>query len=103
MEAQLRNKWLKALRSGEYEQCEGQLHIQDDGYCCLGVLARCAGYASYDIENHWIDIADLKDKELSHQLTKEDESHLIHMNDGGDDDFPAIADWIEDNVSEDSP
>src|SRR5438067_2342849 len=30
-------KWVAALRSGEYTQCTGRLHIKGDGYCCLGV------------------------------------------------------------------
>ena len=29
-------KWLAALRSGEFQQCQGQLS-KDGGYCCLGV------------------------------------------------------------------
>jgi len=33
----LREDWLKALRSGEYEQTTGVLH-DGLGYCCLGVL-----------------------------------------------------------------
>lgn len=30
--------WLKALRSGEYEQCTGRLS-DGTGFCCLGVAA----------------------------------------------------------------
>lgn len=30
-------KWVAALRSGEYNQCQMRLHIEGDGYCCLGV------------------------------------------------------------------
>lgn len=30
-------KWIKALRSGDYKQCRGKLHI-DDRFCVLGVL-----------------------------------------------------------------
>lgn len=28
--------WTTALRSGQYEQCAGRLHV-DNGFCCLGV------------------------------------------------------------------
>jgi hypothetical protein len=41
MEAELKNKWISALRSGEYKQCSTQLRDEKDGvarYCCLGVL-----------------------------------------------------------------
>lgn len=34
-------KWVKALRSGEYNQCTSQLQ-DHKGYCCLGVA--CAVY-----------------------------------------------------------
>jgi len=37
MNEQIKNKWVKALRSGEYEQGEGRLRCGDK-YCCLGVL-----------------------------------------------------------------
>lgn len=37
MKPQIKQKWLDALRSGEYEQCESNLH-KNGGFCCLGVL-----------------------------------------------------------------
>lgn len=41
-------QWTDALRSGEYEQVTGTLCEADEdgtvGYCCLGVLAKIAGY-----------------------------------------------------------
>jgi len=38
-----KTKWTEALRSGEYEQAEGRLHVKPagdvvGGHCCLGVL-----------------------------------------------------------------
>lgn len=37
-EAQQRVRdWIKALRSGNYQQGESALHLKGDGYCCLGV------------------------------------------------------------------
>lgn len=36
-----KEKWLKALRSGEFTQGRGGLHDSDtDAYCCLGVACR---------------------------------------------------------------
>lgn len=32
------DKWITALRSGEYEKGTGQLRSSDNTYCCLGVL-----------------------------------------------------------------
>jgi hypothetical protein len=37
-----KDKWLTALRSGEYKQGTGWLHTEtDNAYCCLGVLQHC--------------------------------------------------------------
>lgn len=39
------DKWLAALRSGEYRQGQNALAVHDEqgnvGYCCLGVLQHC--------------------------------------------------------------
>lgn len=39
MKVEIKEKWLKALRSGEYKQGEGSLITKDDEFCCLGVLS----------------------------------------------------------------
>lgn len=42
MDAQLKADWVKALRSGEFEQAR-ELLTDGKGYCCLGVLCKVAG------------------------------------------------------------
>lgn len=42
MNQQIKQRWIAALRSGEYQQVTGKLH-NDRGFCCLGVL--CDLYA----------------------------------------------------------
>lgn len=42
MDAELKAKWVKALRSGEYQQITRHLKT-GDGHCCLGVLCEVAG------------------------------------------------------------
>jgi hypothetical protein len=37
MKKRIKNKWIKALRSGDYKQTEGALRA-GDAFCCLGVL-----------------------------------------------------------------
>ena len=37
MNQQVKEKWLNALRSGDYQQTQNYLH-KEDGFCCLGVL-----------------------------------------------------------------
>lgn len=43
MDRKKRDKWVEALRSGEFAQCKRRLKREGDGdipdsYCCLGVL-----------------------------------------------------------------
>jgi len=40
--AELIEKWLEALESGEYKQGKNTLVNSRDGYCCLGVLCKVA-------------------------------------------------------------
>ena len=47
-------KWIEALRSGEYEQTTGVLR-NEKGYCCLGVL--CDIYNKETGEGGWIQYA----------------------------------------------
>lgn len=42
MKKEIKEKWITALRSGEYRQTDGSL-CNNGGYCCLGVL--CDLYA----------------------------------------------------------
>jgi hypothetical protein len=46
MDQKIKKKWIKALRSGEYEQGIGRLHY-DGKYCCLGVLMAVQGASVY--------------------------------------------------------
>lgn len=41
MKADIRTRWISALRSGEYQQGTGALRT-DGGFCCLGVLCDIA-------------------------------------------------------------
>ena len=77
-------KWLDALRSGEYEQ--GTEHLYKDGkYCCLGVaLEVMNGFPT--------GYGDLTTK-LRTDL--DERSALIKMNDQQGKSFPEIADAIE--------
>lgn len=54
------DKWLEALRSGEYEQTKGKLYKSPEfvdlhggtvGYCCLGVLQHCLTGETEKYEN----------------------------------------------------
>src|SRR4051812_42693305 len=50
MKSELKEEWLRALRSGEYKQARGALHRMRtdlynaaEGHCCLGVLCEVVG------------------------------------------------------------
>ena len=43
MNPAIKDKWIAALRSGEYEQTTGQLR-NGDSFCCLGVLCNVHAY-----------------------------------------------------------
>ena len=110
MKAKQLAQWLTDLRSGDYEQCKKVLHIKDDGYCCLGVLARCAGYSKTKIIGTSLypnSYASDLDCNNMLGLTKNEETKLIQMNDGEDlwehnsQSFDQIADWIDANITPD--
>jgi hypothetical protein len=46
MNPELKQKWLAALRSGEYKQARGYLKTEF-GYCCLGVLCDVSGLGEF--------------------------------------------------------
>jgi hypothetical protein len=50
MDKRIKQKWIDALLSGEYQQTRQQL-FDGDGYCCLGVL--CDLYRKEHKEHEW--------------------------------------------------
>jgi hypothetical protein len=121
---ELFQKWINALRSGEYKQTRQSLH-DDKGYCCLGVLCDVASKENkynmaideYDFEFITEEMrsttlsSDLDGFKSVIGLTDDEELKLIHMNDGYDPDiattvlekqkdFNQIADYIENKILE---
>jgi len=108
-------KWIAALRSGEYKQGQEALMIEgpynDKKYCCLGVACDVVGInilSSYEnafpctlsntdalpkllVQNHSFK-AGLSEKAQTTFVSK-----VAALNDDGKT-FPEIADWIEANV-----
>lgn len=114
MKKSVKKEWIKALRSGEYEQCTGVLYREGVGYCCLGVL--------YDacIDGEWVyrtvgpgqiegwttqstDKFGESDLELGMDilnvvaLSEREQCKLMDMNDKGQS-FDQIADYIEETL-----
>jgi hypothetical protein len=101
MDAELKAKWVKALRSGEYQQGTSALRRVDE-FCCLGVLADMIGA-------NWVRRKDglpsqipfLGEKQigsathLNNDILPDDiQGDLVCQNDSGKT-FPEIADYIE--------
>ena len=111
MKKTVANKWVKALRSGKYEQ--GKLYLLSNGsYCCLGVLCEIAPKSlkieKYIIENNanFDGNASLLPEKVQKWAAMYSEygdnkkvgaPSLASMNDSGSWNFEEIADYIEEN------
>ena len=114
MDAELKTKWLEALRSGEYEQANRSLRRVDAAggcsYCCLGVLCDVVNPKGWEdstspvwinsempegdnIEAAWLSSAMCE----SIKLNTTTMHMLVSMNDDGKP-FSVIADFIEKNA-----
>lgn len=99
MNAELKARWVAALRSGEWKQCTGYLR-DGDAYCCLGVLHKIV--TGQEPAKAWngdrpmaLDFIDEKVDGMQLQIK------LVAMNDGRDThlhSFAEIADYIERNL-----
>ena len=102
MDAKIKRKWVKALRSGKYKQAEGTLRDEAGAMCCLGVLADIQGV-------NWDEIKEMVSEDLPRGLnaglTKRQRAILASKNDGcfchpwgrqvAHESFEQIADYIE--------
>lgn len=111
MDTEIKQKWVKALRSGEYNQGVARLfNAHYNTYCCLGVLCDVMGYSktstcpNSDYQGFtdklgatYIFTIVRKENQDLIGLDLDQESTLTHMNDAGQS-FKEIADWIEKNL-----
>ncbi len=94
--AELKAKWVEALRSGKYRQGREQLRDHDT-YCCLGVLADVRGYKWPERD---VDVPGNNDycpEQVADALSETEATELALMNDEGQS-FAEIADYIEQNL-----
>lgn len=104
MDRVLKDKWVTALRSGQYVQGVGELKTKDGKYCCLGVLCEVAGWpirpGATTLVSREVNAAGFDDKMRV---------YLAELNDGVPDrinygefnnakPFSYIADYIEKNL-----
>jgi hypothetical protein len=109
---EIRDKWLAALRSGEYKQTTSVLRRTISGepkYCCLGVLCEVAGVPREDIDTRGISTYDFGEEGSFEGeppadflgLSAWQINQLTCKNDIDGLNFTAIADWIEANITVD--
>lgn len=102
-------KWVKALRSGDYKQCTGKMYKREHGYCCLGVAMSINGVPDSKMDNKGVPVNKTngvfmtKTKSIPRELYgTAGNNELLHeftkMNDTNKNTFDEIADWIEDNI-----
>jgi hypothetical protein len=91
MTKKLKNKWVKALESGDYKQCGMKLQSKDGENCCLGVLCRVMRIKHKSL----IDNGELDDVGLDKVMPKDVQEKLIRMNDVERKSFQDIADFLK--------
>lgn len=94
MDKELKDKWIAALRSGEYKQIQRRLK-SSEGFCCLGVLCEIVGK-----DQNYIEVRSLLGS--AGEPERGIVERLFRMNDGDTKvdgkSFPEIADYIEANL-----
>jgi hypothetical protein len=101
----IKKKWLKALRSGKYQQGKNTLKWQsgnrDPEFCCLGVLCEIQGRKwrrLFAHSTHFKGGASVAVKEIREAgIHPEVAQSLAMLNDTGSS-FAEIADYIEANL-----
>ena len=87
MDINLFNRWIAALRSGEFSQGKADLR-RKERYCCLGVLRYIVDPSNND-SRFMLTTVQEQEFGLSHACA----NTLANLNDGGAS-FEAIAAWL---------
>lgn len=97
MDAKLKADWVKALRSGEFEQTRRELaNDACSAFCCIGAgYQACIGNV-YDLGEGNLERTEAASLALG--LTAYQQKRLVEMNDLQMKTFPQIADYIERNL-----
>jgi hypothetical protein len=80
----LREDWIKALESGEYQQCFGRMNGPNNTFCAIGVLRR---------------VADKRTKNyISALVDYYEDDRVISLNDKKAKSFKEIAKYLRNNT-----
>jgi hypothetical protein len=107
MDRKVKTRWVKALRSGKYEQGQNALVViafdNTDHFCCLGVYCEISTRVKRDREEYIYNgdhVTTALPVELRDKIGLDSfaQDKLITMNDGEHRSFAEIADWIDANL-----
>jgi len=113
MNKDTKEKWVAALRSGEYRQCQGELKDSIGAHCCLGVLLETQGwkqttsYKAKSIFSNYVSpkgVINMEENELDEEtsdrfgLNRQQQVKLMKLNDDTGWSFNLIARWIENHL-----
>lgn len=106
MDANLKARWVEALRSGKYKQAQNRLRTAD-GFCCLGVLCEISGEGVWhdDPDGFYFEMPKDETRKMlppgglrrKYEIADDFFGSVAEMNDGAAT-FPEIADYIEKNL-----
>lgn len=106
MNAEVKEKWIAALRSGFYKQTGGRLRSPEDSFCCLGVLCDITHPECWQPEDVVVPFKYENIKRFGTvppplmnevEMNSDQMFELAGMNDRGSN-FNQIADYIEQNL-----
>lgn len=104
MDADFKQRWIAALRSGEYEQGTRTLRSKRNRFCCLGVACDLIEPKDWKIKPgqqfyYWHGMRGALPVLAANAigLDQNSERTLVELNDMGSP-FTKIADWIEENL-----
>lgn len=105
----IKQKWVAALRSGEYVQGRAKLRSGDDQFCCLGVLCDvlvqdgelpepvyASGCNDFEYNYSATNLPESTREDLG--ISPEGQDRLMRMNDHEGASFDIIANYIEANL-----
>ena len=97
MNKTLKDRWIKALRSGEYKQARKTLRRRNGRFCCLGVLCDIQGAEWKWDGTYYITHGCAAMPPGIYEAGLNYASKLSEMNDDGKS-FATIADFIESDL-----
>ncbi len=107
MNSELKEKWLRALRSGRYKQTQHTLRKSGlaKTYCCLGVLCNVSKEGKWENNGRVYVVGPNASRNYIPKvllpkfgITDKTQKKLAFMNDANKMSFEKIADWVEANL-----